>query len=164
MNHIKNAACCLLLLVLTACAGNKARELTLNPVAQQVWPNVRVDFDRGVADGMAKGDLTSEGAFALRGLADDLGECLASGDRIALAGIPWGTQMQPWAVRGVTAALQAGEIGPNGANLLMQRIANFSAVMMVLQGQVSPPVVLRENPYIKTPAERRILAAIGEQR
>src|SRR5690349_840517 len=46
---------CVLTLFLASCVGNKARELTLNPVAQQVWPNVRVDFDRGLADGLAKG-------------------------------------------------------------------------------------------------------------
>jgi hypothetical protein len=153
---------CVLTLFLASCVGNKARELTLNPVAQQVWPNVRVDFDRGLADGIAKGELNETGAVALRGFADELTNDLESGDRIALAGIPWSTQMQPWAVRGVSAALAAGEIGPNGANILMQRIANFSAVMMVLQGQVTLPVAQRErvNPYIKSPAERRLLAAL----
>jgi hypothetical protein len=120
-------------MVLASCVGPRARDNALLPAAQQAWPQVRVDFEAGLADGVTDGDLDPTGRDTLLGYADDLGEALTDGDRAALLDIPWDSQMRPWAVRGITAALDAGELGPNGSQLLYQRVANFTAAILVLQ-------------------------------
>lgn len=153
---------CVLALVLTSCVGARVREQSLNPIAKAIWPNVRVDFDRGLADGLFEEDLSQEVHDTLVANANALTEALDSGDSVALAAIPWADQMAPWAIRGVSVALVAGELGPNGASILLQRVTNFSQVIAVLQGQSAlPPVVVadnsRHNPYIIEPAERRML-------
>lgn len=128
MNRLSILLACAVM-VLVSCVGPRARDNALLPAAQQAWPRVRVDFEAGLADG----DLDPTGRDALLGYADDLGEALTDGDRAALLDIPWDSQMRPWAVRGITAALDAGELGPNGSQLLYQRVANFTAAILVLQ-------------------------------
>lgn len=132
MNRLSILLACAVL-ALASCVGTRARDNALLPAAQTAWPQVRVDFEAGLADGIADGDLNEASRDDLLGLADDLGEALTDGDRAALGGIPWDSQMRPWAIRGITSAVDAGELGPNGSQLLYQRVANFTAAILVLQ-------------------------------
>lgn len=160
----------LLILALASCVGTRARDEALMPVASQIWPNVRIDYEAGLADGVADGDLNNAQRGELLALADDLGEALESGSRSELLSVPWDTQMRPWAIRGITAAVDAGELGPNGSQILYQRVANFTAVILTLQerlGLISSArwdrsTVPSPNPYIITPPERRVLAALED--
>lgn len=123
----------LVCVLLASCVGTRARNDALLPAARMAWPQVRVDFDRGVADGLADGDLSPAQADVARTEADALGSALSSGDRVALISVLYDSEIRPLASRGISAALGAGEIGPNGALLLMERLTNFSAAILVLQ-------------------------------
>lgn len=123
----------LVAVLLASCIGTRARNDALLPAVRMAWPEVRVDFDRGVADGLADGDLTEMGAITLRSEADRLDLALTSGDRVMLINTLYDSEVRPWASRGIQAALDAGDIGPNGAMLLTERLANFSAAILVLQ-------------------------------
>jgi len=123
----------LAVLALASCVGTRARDNGLMPIAQAVWPNVRADYDAGLADGLADGELDAQQVLDLQALADDLTAALDSGNRAALLPIPWDAEMRPWAVRGITSAVDAGELGPNGSQILYQRVANFTAVLLTLQ-------------------------------
>jgi len=127
------ASLALVCVLLASCIGTRARNDALMPAVRMAWPEVRVDFDRGVADGINDGDLTEMAAIGLRSEADRLNNAITSGDRIALINVLYDTEIRPWAGRGITAALDAGEIGPNGALLLQERLGNFSAAILVLQ-------------------------------
>lgn len=153
------------LVLSTGCAGSRARSNALLPAASAAWSGVRVDFERGVADGVSEGDLGAVGAEDLRTLADVLETSLSEGDVISLREVPWQDKMAPWAVRGIAVELAAGEVGPNGANVLLQRVSNLTAALLVLQGEVvaaAPGSRERVNPYIRTPAQRELLSAIRE--
>lgn len=123
----------LVCVLLASCIGTRARNDALLPAVRTAWPEVRVDFERGVADGINDGDLTDMEAIGLRAEADRLDVAITAGDRIKLINVLYTTEIQPWAGRGITAALDAGEIGPNGALLLQERLSNFSAAILVLQ-------------------------------
>ena len=123
----------LVAVLLASCIGTRARNDALMPAVRMAWPEVRVDFDRGVADGIADGDLTEMEAISLRSEADMLTDALEAGDRFKLYNVLYTTEIQPWASRGITAALEAGDLGPNGAMLLTERLTNFSAAILVLQ-------------------------------
>jgi len=127
------ASLALVCVLLASCIGTRARNDALMPAVRMAWPEVRVDFDRGVADGINDGDLTEMAAIGLRSEADRLTDALASGDRVLLINVLYDTEIRPWAGRGISAALDAGEIGPNGALLLQERLGNFSAAILVLQ-------------------------------
>jgi len=123
----------LLVVALASCVGTRARDNALLPAARTAWPEVRVDLEAGIADGLADGDLTAERAAEVVGYADELTAALTSGDRFALKMVPWDTDMHPLVIRGITSALEAGQLGPNGAQILYQRATNFTAVILVLQ-------------------------------
>lgn len=123
----------LVAVLLASCIGTRARNDALMPAVRMAWPEVRVDFDRGVADGLADGDLTEMAAISLRSEADMLTDALEAGDRFKLYNVLYTTEIQPWASRGIQAALDAGDLGPNGAMLLTERLSNFSAAILVLQ-------------------------------
>lgn len=123
----------LVAVLLASCIGTRARNDALLPAVRVAWPEVRVDFDRGVADGIADGDLTEIEAITLRSEADRLDLALTAGDRVKLTNVLYDSEIRPWASRGITAALDAGDLGPNGAMLLTERLSNFSAAILVLQ-------------------------------
>lgn len=116
-------------LLLASCAGTKARNDVMLPIAQKVWVNVQVDYEAGLADGLADGDLTEPYSLELFTLGNEMTAALELGD---VDSIPWSSVMRPWAVRGVQSAVEAGELGPNGSLILFQRIANFTAAISSL--------------------------------
>lgn len=161
-----------LLLLLPSCLTPVATEEALLPAARAAWPNVRMDYELGVNDGVADGDLTPEAADALMGLADELDAGLADGTRAALVLVPWSASMAQWVTRGIASEVDEGRLGPNGAQILYQRASNFTAVLLTLQGELvgafTLPAVRQEreedNPYIRTPEERRLYLALEETR
>ncbi len=126
----------LTLLALAACAGTKARDDALLPIAKNVYQNVRTDIDRGIADAVEDGDLTEGAAAHVAVLADRLGEILDSGDRSLLASFPWPT-LETYAVRGVQDMISDGDVSEGVAIVLLQRIVNFRDVLARLGARVS---------------------------
>lgn len=123
------------LLSLTSCLANKVANTTLLPLARTVWPNVRVDYSIGLDDAVAKNELNADQRVVLDGYADKLDTALKNGDSIALMTIPWESIMRPYADRGIGAEVAAGKLGPNGAKILFQRVADFTDVLNALQGK-----------------------------
>jgi len=126
----------ILLLGLTSCLANKVNNDTLMPMARDIWPNVRVDYSRGLDDGVVKGDLSTEQRSVLESYADRLGTALKNANVVELMSLPWDTVMRPWADRGIAAEVAAGELGINGAKILFQRVENFTNVIVTIQGKV----------------------------
>lgn len=162
-NYLSGLA--LLTLLLTSCVGTRARNETLLPAMELAWPGVVTDFGNGVQDGIADGDLTEEAAAGLMEMADTMGAAIEARETGVIITLPWESQMRVWAVRGIQSEVDAGRLGPNGAMILLQRVANFTAAVNVLSGAISlaaPPVwdPVEDNPYIVTPSERRLLAAL----
>ena len=137
VNQMNKLMMVMVLVLVAGCAGTKARTEALNPVAIATWNNVRMDYERGVAAGLDAGEIEEVRASTLRGFGDLLSASLASGDRDSLSEVPWTVEMVPWAKRGVHEAVVAGELGPNGATLLYQRIQNLTDVLLTLQGKLS---------------------------
>lgn len=117
-------------MIFVSCLGTKARESVLLPAALAAWPEVRVDMERGLERGLADGDLTEMWAHEVRCEADLMTAALATGD---LRTVRYEPVIAPWAVRGVWAALDAEEIGPNVASIMAERNTRFSAAILALQ-------------------------------
>ena len=147
------------LLMLSSCIGTKARQEVLNPAAQTVWANVSVDYQLGLDDGYANGELSEAELVTFTGFGEQMTDALETGDVALLTAVPW-VSMQPWAVRGVTSEVAKGNLGANGSVLLIQRINRFTAMIDLM---VNPPVAARTepNPYIRTPFERALLAEVS---
>lgn len=123
-------------LLLAACAGVRARDDALLPIAKNVYQNVRTDISRGIADAVEDDDLTAGAAAHVEVLADRLGEILDSGNRSLLASFPWPT-LEAYAVRGVQDMIDDGEVSEGVAIVLLQRIVNFREVLAELGNRVS---------------------------
>lgn len=135
-NRLLACLASLTLLALASCAGVRARDDALLPIAKNVYENVRSDISRGIADAVEDGDLDAAGAAAARALADRLGSILDSGDRSRLVGFPW-PDLESLAVRGVQDMIDDGEVSEGVATVLLQRIVNFRDVLAELGRRVS---------------------------
>ena len=113
-------------MLLVACLGTKARESVLLPAVRTAWPEVKVDVERGLADG----NPTDKQANEVRYEVDLLTAALETGD---LTNVLYEPLIAPWATRGVAAAFEAGEIGPNVALILTERNSRFLAAILVIQ-------------------------------
>ncbi len=122
--------------LLAACAGVRARDDALLPIARNVYENVRADISRGIADAVKDDDLTAGAAAHLEVLADRLGEILDSGDRSLLRVFPWAT-LEGYAVRGVRDMIDDGDVSEGVAIVLLQRIVNFREVLAELGNRIS---------------------------
>jgi hypothetical protein len=128
------AAIAALLLLLPSCVSAKVKPQVLFPPAALTWPAVEEDFDRGLADGVADGDLTTAAAGALRAEGDRFEDALEQRDLAGLRGVPWELGLQPWAARGVEDKLADGEIGPGVATSLRGQLEDFTTIILQLQG------------------------------
>lgn len=113
---------------------DQAKQAAQFPAAMLAWPGVRGDYDRGLTDGVTKGELTPLAQAKLIATADQLGVAINAKDPMALRTIPWTLIMRPWAERGVHVKLSDGTIGPTVAAELLERVANFTATIESLQG------------------------------
>ena len=109
--------CCLLL---SACAGTKARENVLMPAMHEAY--VRV-IERHVERG---GGDPGESA--------SLREALAAGDVVGVLALDWNA-LRIAALRGIEARLAGGEIGPGVAASIAETLAEFDRRMAQLGGE-----------------------------
>lgn len=122
---MKQALIALALVAAAGCAGNKARKEALIPAVEMAWPHVMAAVDRGVADSQEVGGLSDGEAGDLRALAVEIGDALAARDLRALRGAPHAfAQLEPWAMRGIQARVDAEEISEGVAESLRERVRN----------------------------------------
>ena len=112
-------------LVLTACAGLRAREHVLLPILRLAWAGVAQDIEAGLANAVAKGDLDEPIAAAVRAQVDRMGHALEAGDLKAVLAVDW--RSLTMALRGIRSRLAAGDIGPSVASSLAERLMQFNA-------------------------------------
>ena len=74
----------ILLLSLVGCSLNQTAESAQFPPAQLAWPAVEGDYDRGIDDGFADGDLDQAALKKLIDLGESLGAALQDKDLDAL--------------------------------------------------------------------------------
>ncbi len=109
-------------LFVAACAGTAARNASTS--AAQSLSDVRKFLVRGVAVGQDAGELTSQQVSTLlQGMAT-VTAAIQQDQRYLLRGAPL-VEMEEWAIRGVDAALLAGELGPNGADIVRDQMTQF---------------------------------------
>ena len=129
-----------MMFVTPACLGpsqdvvDETKQTAQWPAANLAWPGVRADYFAGVADGQTDGDLTGPAAEGLLTSAAALAGALEGEDAAALRAVPWSTVMRPFAERGVNTKLGSGDIGPTVAAELLERVDNFTATIVSLQG------------------------------
>lgn len=122
----------LLLCTVASCVVPNTRETTLFTPAQMAWPDVEVDYLRGVDDGVSEGDLVMPAADRLRTEATRMRSALKDKNINALRMVPWPT-MAPWAQRGIDDALADGELGPTVAESARLHLENFNSVIARLR-------------------------------
>ena len=118
----------LAVLLLTACAGIKARDVAM-PVMSDAYTRVLVP-------NMARGVLllpAESQAAATTGIAA-FGSALDSGDRGKVRELlpMWSDGLRPLFEIGLSARVTAGELGPNGANVLRETLLRFDANLVLL--------------------------------
>lgn len=122
----------LLAAALGGCAGTAAREHVALPAARTAYESVINDVERGIADGLADGELNQTQADALNAQAQQLRIALAFNDldeaAPAIVAAAWPV-LKPWAERGVADRLEDGEIGPGVAASFTERINNFTEAL-----------------------------------
>lgn len=133
MNRFISPILFALTLLVASCAGPRSKAITLFPAAVTAWTAVAEDYDRGVDDGIADGDLSLPDATELRGFAEKLTTALNARDVTGVRAVPWIT-MRPWAVRGIDDQLEDGEIGPGAAASLHEQLVNFTTAIEDIQG------------------------------
>jgi hypothetical protein len=117
----------------SSCTANRTKPAVLFPPAQLTWPAVQEDLQRGIADGVEKGDLPSEASNTLLAECQQLGAALNARDLEAVRQAPW-SLLEPWADRGIADKLADGEIGPGVAVSLREQLGNFTNTITNLQG------------------------------
>ena len=124
MKLAKTLAVCAAL-VLVACAGIKAREHVQMPAMSAAYQAVILPHvERGAVAGGIPVPLAAAG----------LGDALKGDDRGAVAAFlgVWRNELRPLFAAGVAARVDAGELGPNGARVLMETAVRFDANMTLL--------------------------------
>lgn len=115
------AIVCVAGLVSAGCAGAQAQQRVLGPAAAEAWRSVRLDVEKGLAEGVSTGEL-SEGALVF--------EVLVRFDTSVEVKAPdptsW-TVLHPWALRGIDARVREGTLGALGAGSLRERLRLFTA-------------------------------------
>lgn len=113
--------------------GTKVDALALFEPAQLAWPEVKSDIEAGYVAGEASGELRAGAAVTMRAESERLETALKEKDRAGIRVVPW-PAMYLWAVRGIDAQLDRGEIGPGVADTFREHDANFDLIMQRLRG------------------------------
>lgn len=124
-------------------AGVESREHVLMPAIEQSWVGVYADVASGVNDAQSDGDLTVESATELFAKMGEWNAELNSEEPqaatiVALRARDWDT-FEFYAQRGIAARQAAGEIGPNVAGELQERVNQFGVALASLAGEPTDP-------------------------
>lgn len=115
---MRTAISSVVLLLLAACAGARAREDVLLPALRGEWPHVRA--------------LAVRGDARIEPTAARMDGALAAGDRPAIAAT-W-PPLETAALAGVQAELAAAEIGDHGATIARETVHQFGRGVALLGG------------------------------
>lgn len=132
-----------LLIVLPSCVGTHIRDEILVPAIQMSWLNVKDDIERGLDDALSKEEIIStDSVFTILELMDD---AINSGIRENIMAVPFNV-LEPYAYQGIQAKIDAGELTPQTAVFLEERIKNFKYALSTL---------LKETVYLPIPKDRQ---------
>lgn len=127
-NTVVALATFLALAVSSACTGVQARENVLMPAMSRAYTTV---IEKHVDRGIAEAELDATAAQSLQDLQAGLIAALDSGDRHEVDGSAWAT-LRPFALAGIDARVQAGEIGPGVADSIRETVTQFDQRMVQL--------------------------------
>lgn len=113
--------CCLLLL--PACAGNRARDHALWPTIVSTWPAVRAEIERGAESPMPATMMVAT---------QQIDDAVSADDWKQLSGVRWDL-LEPVALQGIEARVNAGEVSEGVATSLRERVAQFSDAIQEFQ-------------------------------
>lgn len=134
----------LTLLLLAACAGNKARQEALFPAVQMVWPNVKADIQRGI-DVAGLADDT-----VLLGQIEQIDNAVDNDNYFLLYGVAWSV-LEPYGQAGIADRVATGEVHPLVADSLKERLKNFGASLLLLQDELAwQPPCKEKNRYYES--------------
>lgn len=107
-------------MTLAACAGVKARDEVLTPVAASAWntQGIQADVLYGIADALQAGTITPQEADDIGTRLAMVGTALDEGDRAFATEIlqaNW-TEFRAYAVAGAVARVEDGDFSPNDYN------------------------------------------------
>tara|TARA_R110000796_G_scaffold160859_1_gene277615 strand:+ start:18 stop:509 length:492 start_codon:yes stop_codon:yes gene_type:complete len=140
----------LLVLSLTSCAINESiRNEALVPAAQRLWVGVSADINRGIDDAVEDLELLDRTGADVA--VAQLGTALAAGaSRLQMRTTPW-LLLRGYAVRGIQARVDDGEIHELVVPSLLTRVDNFEALVFELRlASVTTPSRGRSRTMIST--------------
>ncbi len=114
-----------LTLVLSCCAGLKAREHVLIPAMEMAWAGITTDIGAGMSA------LTVDGAAVVREECERMGVALATGDIQGILMVDW-ARLRGVAEIGISLRLARKEIGPGVYESLKERLRVFSEALKKL--------------------------------
>lgn len=134
MNRNHNRAAMLLMIFLVAaCAGVKARDKVLLPAVATAWTPVKADIQVGMADAKTAGELPDSEEAILNTRIADYDAALKAKDRTAMLVLRGGwAQLKSYAGRGVTARVKKGEISAGVAQSFFERHTRFEEALFTL--------------------------------
>jgi hypothetical protein len=132
-----------LFLLCSACVGTRIRENVLIPSVQLAWPNVRADIEYGLMDAVYKEQITSEdSAFTTLQQMDD---AVTNGIYEDIIVVPYYI-LEPYGEQGIQAKIDTGELVPETARFLFDRLKNFRKALDTLKKSTS---------YLPGPSKKR---------
>jgi len=120
------ASFAVVLLVLAACAGSRAREHALWPQVASTWPAVH----ESVVTGLDGAPPPPAAAAAI----DQIEGAVQADDYQLLQGVDW-SMVEPLARLGVQVRVDRGEVSEGVSASLLERIDRFSEAMQELTGR-----------------------------
>ena len=123
-----------LLLVCSACVGTRMRENVLIPSVQFAWPNVRADIEYGLMDAVYKQEITSEDSSFV--VLQKMDEAITKGIYEDIIIVPYYI-LEPYGEQGIQAKIDTGELVPETARFLFDRLKNFRKALDTLKNSTA---------------------------
>jgi len=133
MKHFMMGGAFLAALLMTACAGLQAREGSMRVVAEAYATIVQPIVLVGIGAEQDAGRLSESRASELRVIVRTIGEVLDGGQVSEAGGLAAAWDMLlPFALQGIDARIEKGEIGPGVGESLKETIRLFGARLLQL--------------------------------
>lgn len=114
---------------LPSCAGAQARKLALTPAAV-AFQHMEADVLAGIdADAKNHRFGSPESEKFVRDTEKAVAQALKAGDRDVLRKLDW-NQLMDYAIWSIGARVQTGEVGPDVANILAERVQNLRDLLL----------------------------------